>query len=77
LTYAKQLKMATDNNIESLIFMNNKRNVIGRQHCGDVRYRTVPHVNLPHLAVLIERDSISAAVPCGTARRRPQCECPG
>jgi hypothetical protein len=67
LTYAKQLKMATDNNIDTLIFMNNKRNVIGRQHCGDV----VPHVNLPHLAVLIEHDSISAAcraVPHGAVR---------
>jgi hypothetical protein len=48
------------------------------------RYRTAPYgavrnptaVNLPHLAVLIEHDSISAALPCGTARRRPQCGCP-
>jgi hypothetical protein len=29
--------MATDNNIDALIFMNNKRNVIGRQHCRDLR----------------------------------------
>jgi hypothetical protein len=50
------------------MFMNNKRNVIGRQHCGDV--------NLLHLSVLVEHDSISAAVLCGSARRRPQCECP-
>jgi hypothetical protein len=68
--------MATDNSIDSLIFMNNKRNVLGRQHCGNVLYRTVPRVNWPHHAVLIEHDSISAAVPCGTAWRRPQCENP-
>jgi hypothetical protein len=31
-------------------------------------------VNLPHLAVLIEHDSISTALPCGTARCRPLSE---